>query len=989
MRRSFLCALGAALLSPLAAAAAQQPAASAPRPGLHPLPIVGATRERFDAVDAVTIGDRIFVVERNDAGGWLRVFDASDVANPFEIRDAMMPVAGRPLAIGGAGSRVLVASVTSDTTRLRLTLFDVGHADRSRWSGAASLRLDVPAAGVEELYVEGDRAAVHVSYGPLLEVDLGQHERDFSAATGSDESSSGAHRLSRALTGRGSIIGDDALVPLSVDTAYRAGVPELYSGWDFAQRNQFRSRLARTGTLVRIHGQWDLDLLDAATRRIEFTTHVDGKNVNSLTAPDSAEILVNDLVRVDTLGGRQLAVFNATILGPTHREKAWEGGAVVDITDARAPLVIGVDRQLSIDTSSLGYGWRSYVRQALFARGAIVEVGYESTRIVRFDGTRMNGVDVTGRFAGRLVGGPDGTVLELSVEAPWRDLRRVPRADSTAPAVRIRTTTPRLAVREAATAIPVDDRGRATTSHRVRVELVTPRSLEEPRDVVIAATERVSLPVTRRGPLLEARLPAGTPLGMGALTLRLSAAGASGEWIALAAPSATLRPGATRAFVALDDPLTAGAIVIADSGGNPATDAAFTDRRLRARLQRDSMATIFVVPALDGSTARVIRRDRGRADIAASRSSMIASYPAPGATASLAALRHLGRSPSMQLAFCLRDAIGKRVKQEYNTYNEELVSYPPCGAAAPIREWVGRRGAAIVEGDDAAVLITRRFLPPFGRFVERYRYSYWTRARLEIVADTATTWEAWRTVAREDSATAIDAPAVLTLLPAAQRNTVASVVAQVALLDPVGTVYTDSTDSSMAVIRGTVTPLLVADDTVRQGVLALTETGDVVYGDWTEGRFVPRWEGRSYSSAATPELVDLDGDGLGEFAFATFDHDAKGHVVSQEFWAYDRFGRELTRQQASIADSAEALPISAEIVDSEYCEGDCGGLTIGTPGADGTRPILTSEGTWVLRDGRYVLRPTPPKPAPRRKSTSKAASKRGIAKKPPPKKATP
>jgi hypothetical protein len=393
------------------------------------------------------------------------------------------------------------------------------------------------------------------------------------------------------------------------------------------------------------------------------------------------------------------------------------------------------------------------------------------------------------------------------------------------------------------------------------------------------------------------------------------------------------------------------------------------------------MATVLAVPARDGSSARVVRRDRGRADVTIARGGTLSSYPSPGTTSSVAALQHLGRSPRLHVAFCLRDAIGKRVKQEWNTFNDAEVGYAPCGAAAALRNWLRVRGAAIVEGEDAAVLITRRYLPPFDPFVEPNRYAWWTRARMEITADTATSWEDRETVQREDSGAQTDRSAGPRLLPATDRNAVVATVASVALLDAVGPVYNDSTDSTIAVIRGKIAPLLVADDATRPGVLAVADDGGaIVYGDWTEGRFIPRWEGWSYSSVATPEFIDLDGDGLAEFVFTSYSHDAKGHVVSQEFWAFDRFGRELTRQRSAVRANEEGFPVSAEMVDGEYCDGDCGGLTVGRPGPDGTRPLLTSEGTWVLRDGRYTLRPTPPKPAPKPKATRKAPPKRGAAK---------
>jgi hypothetical protein len=137
------------------------------------------------------------------------------------------------------------------------------------------------------------------------------------------------------------------------------------------------------------------------------------------------------------------------------------------------------------------------------------------------------------------------------------------------------------------------------------------------------------------------------------------------------------------------------------------------------------------------------------------------------------------------------------------------------------------------------------------------------------------------------------------------------------------------------------------------------------------------------------ELLDLDGDGVPEFVFSYFNHDAKAHVVSQSLWAYDHAGREITRQPppagVNAAGSWDALlerdvrPMETDVTDGEYCDSDCGGFTIGRAGADGSRPILAAEGDYVLRAGRYVLRPRPPKPAPKpapRRARRKQARKK-------------
>ena len=177
----------------------------------HPLPVIGATREHFEAVDAVTIGDRIFAVERGPAGGWLRVYDASDVANPLELREATAPIVGRPIAVAGDGDRVLVASITQDTSRLRLTLFDVSRSDRTRWSGAASIQADVRIEGVEQMYVSGTLAFIKPGGGSGFALDIAQLERDFSAATRGDEASPGGRASLRALAAPGALPGADAL----------------------------------------------------------------------------------------------------------------------------------------------------------------------------------------------------------------------------------------------------------------------------------------------------------------------------------------------------------------------------------------------------------------------------------------------------------------------------------------------------------------------------------------------------------------------------------------------------------------------------------------------------------------------------------------------------------------------------------------------------------------------------------------------------------
>lgn len=852
--------------------------------------------------------------------------------------------------------------------------------------------MPVTTGGVEEMSVRGDRAVVKISYGQLVEFDLVQLERDFSTLTHGDETASGAREMLRMLGMPGATIGDDALVPATTDTVHRGGKMEVISGWDFALHNQMVPRIGRRGALIDIHGQWDLDVIDAATREIAFTTHLANGKVNSLTAPDSADVLVNDLVRVDELGGRRLAVFNATLIGPTHRETAWEGGAVVDVSDVHAPRVIAIDRRNApLDTANLRYGWRSYIRDVVFARDAIVELEYDGTRILRFDDDgRMIRIDSTGRFVGRLVPGPDGTVVELSVESSWRDTRRASLADTTAPAIRIRTTTPRLAMREAPAAIPVDERGRSTVSHRLRFEVVSPFPAADPAQLSLRAATSMLLPARRAGALLEASLPAGTVIGSDAITLTLDAGGATGRWIALGVTPMAFGANAVRSVVALDDPFTNLAVVVADSGANSTANAAFTDPRLRVRLRRDSAATIFVVAGSESATLRVVRRDRGRADVAASRSTTVTSYPAAASSPSLAALRHLGRNSELNFALCLRDALGKRVKRTYSSLPEGQWNlwtsgpYAPCGDAAQLRAWITRRGGAVVEGPSAAVVAGRRELPPADTLVPRSDRRRWATARAEIITDSTLTWAFSEPLARQGADSAQTAPPddiVQSGLSPAERATVANTLADVALLSVVGTVYSDSTDSTVAVIRNEITPWLVPDSSAQRNVFAMADDGSRIYGDWSTGRFVPRWERWGYGTMVMPQLLDLDGDGRAEFVFTSYSHDAKGHVVSQELWAFDEAGRELTRQAVNELGltEREALPISSDVTDSEYCESsDCGGIVVGRPGTDGSRPLITSEGRWTLRDGRYVFTPNPPpppkpKPAAKRKPKGKRA----------------
>lgn len=967
MRRLSALVVALVVLCPvaLAAQAAPQRPRTAAKP--HPLPVVGAARERFEAVDAVTIGDRIFVLERGPSGGWLRVYDASDVANPLELRNSAAPVVGRPLAIAGDGNRVLVASVTADSTRLRFVLFDVSRGDETRWSGAASLPAEVKLDGVQEMHVRGARAYVLLRAGPRLYVDLDRLERVFATATQGDEESPAARAMLRALVQPRTLLGGDAHLPMPEDTLRRDGSVQPRS---FAFEGQLDAWLARRGGLIQVEGQWNLDVTDAATGNLAFTTKSGEKTVEPLVASDSGQVLVNDLVRVGEMSGRRIAAFNTNIVDPGRRGKTWTGVAFVNITDPTAPRVAGIDRRFTEDTSTLRYGWHPYVRDVVYARGAAVVLAYDSTWIARFDDSaRVTSVQKTGRFAGRIVPGPDGTVLELSVEAPWRDLRRAPLADSTAPAFRIRTATPRLAMREGPAAISVDARGTTTVPHRLRFEIVAPTPAADPSLVTIAiGGTSLCLPAVRRGPLLEARIAAGTPLGAGVITLSLTSGGAGGRWIALVVPPVDVPAGATRGFVALADPFTNAAIVVADSATNASTIAAFSDSRIRSRLARDSSSTIFIVQGADSGAVQLVRRDRGHADIRVARGVAIAAYPSRTGVSALAAVRHLGTSARTQLSFCLRDALGKRVQQELDLSLGEQIVDVPCGDAAALRRWIESHGAAVVEGPSAAVVINRRHLPPVDPQVEAWRRKRWTRMRAEITIDTSAGWRYAEGLPREDSTTVttiLGADTARRLSPAEQREVVRA-LSDAALLSLIEYAATDPADSTIGVIGIKLSAVPLPDG---DAVFASSEAGSIVFGDLRDDRFIPRWEAWSYGSRMDPALLDLDGDGVDEFLFETNGTDAKGHMTSVEFWAYDRAGRELTRQPVAYnAYEFQARPISSSVTDSEYCDSDCGGLTIGRPGPDGVRPIRTTEGVYLLRDGRYVLQPppkVPPKPSKR------------------------
>jgi hypothetical protein len=568
-------------------------------------------------------------------------------------------------------------------------------------------------------------------------------------------------------------------------------------------------------------------------------------------------------------------------------------------------------------------------------------------------------------------------LLELSVESAWRDTRRLARADTSVPAIRIRTTTPRVAIREAPTAITVDERGVSSVQHRVRFEIISPSVVAEPAQILVASgTSNLTLPVTRRGALLQADLPAGMLAGRGVVAFSFTAGPARGRWLALAIPPTDLAPRATRSFVSLVDRFTEAGIVVADSGSAAASDAAFTDRRLRARLPRDSSATIFVVAGGDRADVRIVRRDRGRADVTASRAATLGAYPAPSDAAALATLRHIGRSEREQISFCLRDALGKRVQQQLDLSFVEPMTEPPCGDAAAIREWLRVRGASIVEGPGAAVVIDRRHLPPIDTLVESWRRKRWTTARAELHTDSVSV----RVAPFEDSErsrTESDTRA----LTAAERNAIAAPLADAALLSTYQYAATDSSDSTVAVIRLTLSPRLVTWDSSRQGIVVMTQDGSFVYGDWNGTRFVPRWEAWSYGTESEPQLIDLNGDGLDEFVFVSHGTTVKGQVTDENLWAFDHAGRELTRQPLMRSgdqwgSEQAASPINEGMTDSEYCDSDCGGLTFGPPGPDGTRPILASSGNYVLRDGRYVFRPNAPKPAAKPKPAARRARKK-------------
>ena len=972
MHRSLSIAV-AALLVLSARASAQQPKSAPAAPKVHPLPVVGETRERFEAVDAVTLGDRIFVAERSAEGGWLRVYDASDVANPVEIRDAIAPIVGRPVGIAGDGNRVLVASTTSDSTRVRLTLFDVSHHDRTRWSGAASLGSNQQNDGIDQMYVRGDRAVVQPASGSQIEVDLAELEREFSDATNGDETSGAARALARALAARATVLGAAAVVKSGTDSVFRNGVRELYSGWDFNLHDELTAYRSRVGALILIHTHGDFDLFDAATHEVVFTTRRPNNQVEPLLAPDGTEVLIDDLVRIGILGQRRIAAFRSTLIDPNHRDRSWDGATFVDITDPRAPHVLGTDR-FGLDRTIQSSGRRSYMRDAVFARDAIIDVDYDSTFIARFDGAgKMTAIDAAGRFAGRLVPGPDGTVLELSVESAWRNWKGIARADTTAPAVRIRTTVPRLAVRQAAAAFTVDAAGRTTIAERFRFEIVSPLPVPEPTAVSIGSNVLLA---ARRGTLLEATLPAGTVVGTGALGLTMTAGGAGGQWIAFAAAPTRLAANAPRAFVTLDDSFTGATVVVPDDSSSPPR----TDTRLRARLPRDTNATIFLAPGSDGPIARITRRDRGRATVVAARAMSLAPYPAPASTSAIAALRHVGSSGREQLSLCLRDALGKRVQQQFDATIGDSLRAVPCGDATALRAWLTHRGLAIVEGPDAAVIMNRNHLPPTDTLVEAWRRKRWTTVRTDIAVDSSGGWGPVHMLLPADSAAPAgdSLAAAIRPLTSAERSMVARGIAEAGLFKIIEYAATDSTDSTVAVIRQRPTArLMPGHDDPPTVYVSGDQWGSVIVGDLQPGRFIPRWEGWPFDSNAEPELIDLDGDGHPEFVYSSTTTDMKGHIVTHDIWAWDRNGRELTRNPPSMSwDLSQAQPISTDVTDREFCESDCGGFDLGPSAPDGRRSFIASDGSWVLRDDRYVFRPNPPKPAPKKKPGRKPAPKK-------------
>jgi hypothetical protein len=252
--------------------------------------------------------------------------------------------------------------------------------------------------------------------------------------------------------------------------------------------------------------------------------------------------------------------------------------------------------------------------------------------------------------------------------------------------------------------------------------------------------------------------------------------------------------------------------------------------------------------------------------------------------------------------------------------------------------------------------------------VESFRRKRWTTARFELASDSSAPWLYTESVDREDGRHEPDASfpdSVLARgLTPTEQGEVARVLREVALLRLIEYAATDSTDSTVAVIRLRVKARLVPGDSSSATVLAAAgDWGSMIVGDLVAGRFVPRWETWGYDTNAEPDLVDLDGDGINEFVFTTQSHDAKGHVTGQLLWVFDRAGRELTRQATSDAwDASQANPLQTDVTDSEYCDVDCGGgFVIGRPGPDGRRPIVVgTQGSWVLNGGRYVFQPAPP-----------------------------
>jgi hypothetical protein len=271
----------------------------------------------------------------------------------------------------------------------------------------------------------------------------------------------------------------------------------------------------------------------------------------------------------------------------------------------------------------------------------------------------------------------------------------------------------------------------------------------------------------------------------------------------------------------------------------------------------------------------------------------------------------------------------------------------------------------IVEGRDAAVIVNRSHLPPTDTSVESWRRKRWTTARTDIAVDSSEGWPEFTLLSPVDSASppSDERRPITRPLTAAERALVGRGVSEPTLLKIIEYASTDSSDSTVAVIRHRPIARLVPGENIPPTVyLGGDQWGSAVVGDLQAGRFVPRWEAWPYDGNAEPELIDLDGDGEPEFVFTTHGTDAKGHVVSSEIWAWDRNGRELTRNAPSMAwDLSQAQPISTDAADGEYCDADCGGFELGPPGPDGSRPFITPDGRWVFRDGGYVFRPTPKK----------------------------